>query len=57
MFFDEKHTKVDKVSFGYIQIGTIKTSFTFKLEKKEIAFDFTNPRALFGIGWILYPFV
>ena len=53
--FDESQAQVDKVSFGVIQLGAIQVSLTFKLEKRSLKFDFTNPRAFFGIGAVLYP--
>ena len=56
--FDDSQIKADsKISFGMIQIVTIKTSLTFKLEKKSFDFDFSNPRAMYGLLNILYPFI
>jgi hypothetical protein len=55
--FDEKQVSVDKISFGFLQITTIKISLTFKLEKRVFDFDFSNPRAMFGLLNILYPFI
>ena len=45
------------MSFGILQVATIKVVITFKLESKIFDFDLTNPRALFGIGYILGPFI
>lgn len=45
------------MSFRFIQIITIKASLTFKLEKKVFDFDFSDPRAMFGLFGILYPFI
>jgi len=55
--FDEKQINVDKVSFGMIHIASIHTQLTFKLQKKSFDFDFTNPRAMFGILNMIYPFI
>jgi len=55
VIFEETQAEVDKVSFGAIQLGAIYVSLTFKLEKRALKFDFTNPRAFFGLGSVLYP--
>ena len=55
--FDEGKIDATKVSFKYIQIVTIKATLDFRLEKKQFDFDFSNPRAGFGILGILYPFI
>ena len=46
--FDEKLLNVDKISFGIIMLGTIKTNLTFKLQKKAFDFDFSNPTTAGG---------
>ena len=55
--FDEKQISADKISFGYLQVTTIKISLTFKLEVKSFDFDFSDPKAMFGLFNILYPFI
>lgn len=54
---DESTIQVDKISFGVIQIASIKISITFKLESKAFDFDFSNPRYLFGLMNFILPFL
>ena len=55
--FDEKELKFDKISFGIIMLGTIKTSLTFKLQKRAFDFDFSNPSAAGGNLSQMNPFL
>jgi len=55
--FDQDQLQVNKISYGYIQIVTIKASLTFKIKQSSFNFDFTNPREAFGLLSLLYPFI
>jgi hypothetical protein len=55
--FDEKELQFDKISFGIIMLGTIKTTLTFKLQKRAFDFDFSNPTAVGGNLTTLNPFL
>lgn len=55
--FDASRVKVDKITFGVIQIAAISVSLTFKLRMQMLDFDIENPRALYGLMNIVYPFL
>ena len=55
--FDASRVKVDKITFGVIHIAAIRVSLTFKLKIQMLDFDIENPRALFGLMNIVYPFL
>jgi len=46
--FDEKELQFDKISFGIIMLGSIKTNLTFKLQKQALDLDFSNPDSAGG---------
>jgi hypothetical protein len=46
-----------KVSYGMINILTIKIGLTFRLEKNKFTFDESNPTSGYGIMSVLYPFI
>lgn len=45
---DQKSLKFEKISFGVIELGTIKALLTFRLQKKAFSFNLMNPRASGG---------
>jgi hypothetical protein len=40
--FDEKNLNFDKISFGIIMLGSIKTNLTFKLNRRAFETDFLD---------------